>query len=121
MTGIESENAFYSKGEDRLITDSFRLWSVHFSETTTKGSDSGSSSSRHYIRFDEWFIRSFQDHYLKGLDTNFYWELDSPFLAGSIGSSTIRFGIARTVLGGRRTSLSFSGSSPWPNILTPRR
>src|SRR5918994_2840815 len=78
LTGIESENAFYSKGEDRLITDSFRLWSVHFSETTTKGSDSGSSSSRHYIRFDEWFIRSFQDHYLKGLDTNFYWELDSP-------------------------------------------
>jgi plasmid replication initiation protein len=78
LTGIESENAFYSKGEDRLITDSFRLWSVHFSETTTKGSDSESSSSRHYIRFDEWFIRSFQDHYLKGLDTNFYWELDSP-------------------------------------------
>jgi plasmid replication initiation protein len=78
LTGIESENAFYSKGEDRLITDSFRLWSVHFSETTTKGRDSGSSSSRHYIRFDEWFIRSFQDHYLKGLDTNFYWELDSP-------------------------------------------
>jgi plasmid replication initiation protein len=78
LTGIESENAFYSKGEDRLITDSFRLWSVHFSETTTKGSDSESSSSRHYIRFDEWFIRSFQDHYLKGLDTTFYWELDSP-------------------------------------------
>jgi plasmid replication initiation protein len=78
LTGIESENAFYSKGEDRLITDSFRLWSVHFSEVTTKGSDSESSSSRHYIRFDEWFIRSFQDHYLKGLDTNFYWELDSP-------------------------------------------
>ena len=78
LTGIESENAFYSKGEDRLITDSFRLWSVHFSETTTKGSDSESSSSRHYIRFDEWFIRSFQDHYLKGLDTNFYWKLDSP-------------------------------------------
>jgi plasmid replication initiation protein len=78
LTGIESENAFYSKGEDRLITDSFRLWSVHFSETTTKASDSESSSSRHYIRFDEWFIRSFQDHYLKGLDTNFYWELDSP-------------------------------------------
>src|SRR3712207_1746281 len=24
LTGIESENAFYSKGEDRLITDSFR-------------------------------------------------------------------------------------------------
>jgi plasmid replication initiation protein len=78
LTGIESENAFYSKGEDRLITDSFRLWSVHFSETTNKGSASESSSSRHYIRFDDWFIRSFQDHYLKGLDTNFYWELDSP-------------------------------------------
>jgi len=35
-------------------------------------------SSRHYRRFDEWFIRSFQDHHLKGLDTKFYWELDSP-------------------------------------------
>ena len=29
LTGIESENAFYSKGEDRP-TDSFRLWSVAF-------------------------------------------------------------------------------------------
>jgi plasmid replication initiation protein len=75
LTGIESENAFYSKGEDRHISDTFRLWSVHFSQ---KNIQKGDSSSRHHIRFDEWFIRSFQDYYLKGLDTNFYWELSSP-------------------------------------------
>jgi hypothetical protein len=75
LTGIESENAFYSKGGDRHISDTFRLWSVHFSE---RSSQKGNSSSRHHIRFDEWFIRSFQDYYLKGLDTNFYWELSSP-------------------------------------------
>ena len=75
MTGIESENAFYSKGEHRHISDTFRLWSVHFSE---KKSQRGDESSRHHIRFDEWFIRSFHDYYLKGLDTNFYWELCSP-------------------------------------------
>jgi len=75
LTGIESENAFYSKGEQRHISDTFRLWSVHFSE---KKSQRGDTSSRHHIRFDEWFIRSFQDYYLKGLDTNFYWELCSP-------------------------------------------
>src|SRR3712207_7011160 len=54
----------------RSITDSFRLWSVHFSDTTTKGSDSESSSSRHYIRFDEWFIRSFQDQDRKSTRLN---------------------------------------------------
>jgi hypothetical protein len=75
LTGIESENAFYSKGEQRHISDTFRLWSVHFSD---KKSQRGDESSSHHIRFDEWFIRSFQDYYLKGLDTNFYWELDSP-------------------------------------------
>ena len=75
LTGIESENAFYSKGEHRHISDTFRLWSVHFSE---KKSQRGDESSRHHIRFDEWFIRSFHDYYLKGLDTNFYWELCSP-------------------------------------------
>ena len=75
LTGIESENAFYSKGEQRHISDTFRLWSVHFSE---KKSKRGDASSRHHIRFDEWFIRSFHDYYLKGLDTNFYWELSSP-------------------------------------------
>jgi len=75
LTGIESENAFYSKGEQRHISDTFRLWSVHFSATK---SQRGDESSRHHIRFDEWFIRSFHDYYLKGLDTNFYWELCSP-------------------------------------------
>jgi hypothetical protein len=75
LTGIESENAFYSKGEQRHISDTFRLWSVHFSE---KKSKRGDASSRHHIRFDEWFIRSFHDYYLKGLDTNFYWQLCSP-------------------------------------------
>jgi Replication initiator protein A/DnaA N-terminal domain len=75
LTGIESENAFYSKGGDRHISDTFRLWSVHFSE---KNSQKGDLTSRHHIRFDEWFIQSFQDYYLKGLDTNFYWELSSP-------------------------------------------
>jgi hypothetical protein len=75
LTGIESENAFYSKGEQRHISDTFRLWSVHFSD---KRSKRGDASSRHHIRFDEWFIRSFHDYYLKGLDTNFYWQLSSP-------------------------------------------
>jgi hypothetical protein len=38
----------------------------------------GERRSRHRIEFGKLFMRSFHDHYLRGLDTELYWVLDSP-------------------------------------------
>lgn len=73
-TTLTSENAFYSKAEERFLSDTFQIWSVHFSRTkrgrTTK--------ERHTLRFHPIFIRNYMAQYLKGLDPDFYWSLPSP-------------------------------------------
>jgi len=73
-TTLTSENAFYSKAEERFLSDTFQIWTVHFSRTmrgeTTK--------ERHTLRFHPIFIRNYMAQYLKGLDPGFYWRLPSP-------------------------------------------
>jgi hypothetical protein len=74
LTGIESENAFWSKDARRYISDTFRLWDVHFDQVERPTG----VKSRHQIEFGKLFVRSFEEQYLRGLDTGFYWELSSP-------------------------------------------
>jgi len=73
-TVLESDNAFWSKGQQRHISDTFNLWNVRFDSIT----DRNGSGSRHEIEFGKLFRRSFEEHYLRGLDIEFFWQLDSP-------------------------------------------
>ena len=73
-TTLTSENAFYSKAEERFLSDTFQIWSVHFSRTK----QGRSTRERHTLRFHPVFIRNYMAQYLKGLDPTFYWSLTSP-------------------------------------------
>jgi len=73
-TVLESDNAFWSNGQRRLISDTFRLWDVTFDSVA----DKNGLGSRHQIEFGKLFRRSFEEHYLRGLDIEFFWALDSP-------------------------------------------
>jgi hypothetical protein len=73
-TVLESDNAFWSNGAQRHISDTFRLWDVTFDAVT----DKNGYGSRHRIEFGKLFKRSFEERYLRGLDIEFYWMLDSP-------------------------------------------
>ena len=74
-TTLTSENAFYSKAEERFLSDTFQIWTVHFSRTTRLGK---TTRERHTLRFHPIFIRNYMAQYLKGLDAHFYWRLPSP-------------------------------------------
>ncbi len=73
-TTLTSENAFYSKAEERFLSDTFQIWSVHFSRTK-RGRN---VRERHTLRFHDIFKRNYVTQYLKGLDSKFYWALPSP-------------------------------------------
>lgn len=73
-TTLTSENAYYSKAEERFLSDTFQVWSVHFSRTKR----GNSVRERHTLRFHKIFIRNYLAQYLKGLDPEFYWALPSP-------------------------------------------
>ena len=73
-TVLESDNAFWSRGQQRHISDTFNLWNVRFDSV----SDRNGTGSRHEIEFGKLFRRSFEEHYLRGLDIEFFWALDSP-------------------------------------------
>lgn len=73
-TVLESDNAFWSSGQERHISDTFNLWNIRFDAVT----DRNGSGSRHEIEFGKLFRRSFEEHYLRGLDIEFYWKLGSP-------------------------------------------
>jgi hypothetical protein len=73
-TTLTSENAFYSKAEERFLSDTFQIWTVHFSRTK-RGK---TTRERHTLRFHPIFIRNYMAQYLKGLDPGFYWSLPSP-------------------------------------------
>lgn len=73
-TVLESDNAFWSRGQQRHISDTFNLWNVRFDSV----SDRNGTGSRHEIEFGKLFRRSFEEHYLRGLDIEFFWDLDSP-------------------------------------------
>jgi len=66
-TTLTSENAFYSKAEERFLSDTFQIWSVHFSRTR-RGT---TTRERHTLRFHPIFIRNYVAQYLKGLDPCF--------------------------------------------------
>ncbi|AHY48398.1 Replication initiator protein A (plasmid) [Rubrobacter radiotolerans] len=72
-TTLTSENAFYSKIEERFLSDTFQIWTVHFARTR-RGK---SFRERHTLRFHPIFIRNYIAQYLKGLDPTFYWGLAS--------------------------------------------
>ena len=73
-TTLTSENAFFSKAEERFLSDTFQIWTVHFSRTTW----GKTTRERHALRFHPIFIRNYMAQYLKGLDPEFYWSLPSP-------------------------------------------
>src|SRR5918994_158057 len=73
-TTLTSENAFYSKAEERFLSDTFQIWSVHFRRTR----QGRNTRERHTLRFHPIFIRNYMAQYLKGLDPAFYWGLASP-------------------------------------------
>jgi hypothetical protein len=73
-TTLTSENAFFSKAEERFLSDTFQIWTVHFSRTTR----GNTTRERHTLRFHPIFIRNYMAQYLKGLDPEFYWSLPSP-------------------------------------------
>jgi len=73
-TTLTSENAFYNKAEERFLSDTFQIWSVHFSRTR----QGRNTRERHTLRFHPIFIRNYMAQYLKGLDPAFYWGLASP-------------------------------------------
>src|SRR5919199_340435 len=73
-TTLTSENAFYNKAEERFLSDTFQIWSVHFSRTK----QGKTTRERHTLRFHPIFIRNYMAQYLKGLDPGFYWRLPSP-------------------------------------------
>ena len=73
-TVLESDNAFWSAGQRRHISDTFHIWSVRLDSITNKNG----SGSRHEIEFGKLFRRSFAEQYLRGLDIEFFWALDSP-------------------------------------------
>lgn len=75
FTGIESQNSFYSASMKSYIEDTFRIWDVRFADYTAS---SGSSVSRHTLKFHEVFVNNYFAHYLKNLDTKLYWSLKSP-------------------------------------------
>jgi hypothetical protein len=72
-TTLTSENAFYSKAEERFLSDTFQIWSVHFS----RARQGRTTRERHTLRFHPIFIRNYMAQYLKGLDSDFYWSLSS--------------------------------------------
>src|SRR5918994_1057537 len=73
-TTLTSENAFYSKAEERFLSDTFQIWSVHFRRTR----QGRNTRERHTLHFHPIFIRNYMAQYLKGLDPAFYWSLTSP-------------------------------------------
>src|SRR5215210_6694772 len=54
-TTLTSENAFYNKAAERFLSDTFQIWSVHFSRTM-RGNN---SRERHTLRFHPIFLRNY--------------------------------------------------------------
>lgn len=75
LTGIQSVNAFYHKSTQSYITDSFHLLDrVKHSETNDAY---GKRNERTQVKLSQYFVESYKADYLKGLDADFYWSLNS--------------------------------------------
>ncbi len=114
-TVLESDNAFWSNGAHRHISDTFRLWDVSFDSIR----DKNGSGARHQIEFGKLFKRSFAEQYLRGLD------IDSGRKTSSSCRSTYRSGRTPTSPRSRRSSRrrtkSLSDATSSPRCLTRER
>lgn len=73
-TIIQSENAFYRKSQKSYLTDSFHLLDrIKHSES----SDGYGRAEKTSVKLSDYFVESYKADYLKGLDVDFYWSLNS--------------------------------------------
>jgi hypothetical protein len=74
-TIIQSKNAFYRKSTKSYLDDTFHLLDrVQHSESM----DSlGRKSEKTWVKLSDYFVESYKANYLKGLDADFYWSLNS--------------------------------------------
>jgi hypothetical protein len=74
-TSIQSRNAFYRKSTKSYLDDTFHLLDrVQHSESTD---GSGRRSEKSWVKLSDYFVESYKANYLKGLDADFYWSLNS--------------------------------------------
>jgi hypothetical protein len=74
-TIIQSRNAFYRKSTKSYLDDTFHLLDrVQHSESTD---GSGTRSEKTWVKLSDYFVDSYKANYLKGLDADFYWSLNS--------------------------------------------
>jgi hypothetical protein len=74
-TSIQSKNAFYRKSTKSYLDDTFHLLDrVQHSESMD---GSGRRSEKTWVKLSDYFVESYKANYLKGLDANFYWSLNS--------------------------------------------
>jgi Replication initiator protein A len=110
-TVLESDNAFWSNGQRRHISDTFRLWDVTFDSVA----DRNGLGSRHQIEFGKLFRRSFEEHYLRGLDIEFFWEHEELIERGFVSrvvyeeKSTVRYEVSEAFRR-RRQGLELAGT-----------
>ena len=74
-TIIQSKNAFYRKSTKSYLDDTFHLLDrVQHSETEDR---TGRRAEKTWVKLSEYFVDSYKANYLKGLDADFYWSLNS--------------------------------------------
>ncbi len=74
-TIIQSRNAFYRKSTKSYLDDTFHLLDrVQHSESTD---GSGRKGEKTWVKLSDYFVDSYKANYLKGLDADFYWSLNS--------------------------------------------
>jgi len=74
-TIIQSKNAFYRKSTKSYLDDTFHLLDrVQHSETTD---GAGRRADRTWVKLSDYFVESYKANYLKGLDADLYWSLNS--------------------------------------------
>jgi plasmid replication initiation protein len=74
-TVIQSKNAFYRKSTKSYLDDTFHLLErVQHAESTD---GSGKRGERTWVQLSGYFVDSYNANYLKGLDADFYWSLNS--------------------------------------------
>ena len=74
-TVIQSKNAFYRKNSKSYLDDTFHLLErVQHAESTD---GSGKRGERTWVQLSGYFVDSYNANYLKGLDADFYWSLNS--------------------------------------------
>jgi plasmid replication initiation protein len=74
-TIIQSRNAFYRKSTKSYLDDTFHLLDrVQHSESMD---GSGRRGEKTWVKLSDYFVDSYKANYLKGLDADFYWSLNS--------------------------------------------